>query len=183
MFRRISMLAVLALVATIATVQADDEKKGKKREKNIDPMLAQQLRMVFDSIDRDKDGYLDKTELAHAFRGPTAKPAPDIEPADDDEKKPVKMNPNTPVYTDAVFLHTYDDNKDGKLSFDEFEDAGVGYSNQVKKGLEQAQKADVQALRRFRNYQLHGGAGSPLVGPWEAMHRLMRMQRAQQPKK
>jgi Ca2+-binding EF-hand superfamily protein len=175
---RTALLAVLALVLSLAVGNAADE-KGKKREKNIDPVLAQQLRAIFDQLDKDKDGYLDKAELAHAFRGPAAKPAPDIEPADDNDKKPAKPNNNTPVYTDAVFLHTYDADKDDKLSFEEFEDAGMGYSKQAQKGIDQAQKADLQALKRFRNYQLHGGAGSPLVGPWEAFHRLMRMQAAQ----
>jgi hypothetical protein len=97
------LAAGLTLFAAV-TVTAKDPKPIK------DPpgteIYMAQFRLLFDKWDLDKDGYLDKEELAKAFRGPNAKPYDYVPPpkttvdkekdkdkAEGDKKDPEKKDP------------------------------------------------------------------------------------------
>src|SRR5205823_646095 len=67
-----ALAACLMLFASLGAAQDDKDKTEKKKEPADPPRTAQymnQLRLVFDTWDVNKDGYLDKKELAVAFRG------------------------------------------------------------------------------------------------------------------
>jgi len=74
-----------------------------------------QLRAWFNATDTNKDGYLDKEELAIKMRGPMAKPY-DYTP---DGKPPKKFVPSN--FPDYAFLCRVDRDNDGRISRDEFE--------------------------------------------------------------
>jgi hypothetical protein len=100
-FLREGSAAVLLLLLTAAVVGADD---NPPRGKDLpDPpgttIYMGQLRALFDAWDLNGDGYLDKEELAKAFRGPKAKPFDYVRPspADKGPAKDDKTDENTAV--------------------------------------------------------------------------------------
>ncbi len=101
--------------------------------------LKGQLRLLFKVWDRNDDGYLDREELARAFRGPKAKPyEPPPRAKTDDKTEPARdadkdrpARPEFLKYPDYVFLIELDANGDGKISRKEFETWARSYAVEV----------------------------------------------------
>ena len=115
------------------------------------------LKAWFEAADLDKDGYLDKAELAKAFRGPKAVPpadpappaatpaAPDATTPDDEPKAAspgaaAAKTPATPARParkrkptqDVEFLAVLDTDKDDRVSRAEFDQWAPGYATYAK---------------------------------------------------
>jgi hypothetical protein len=150
------------MLAMAGAMLAADKDKDKDKKRKIDPQLSVQLARLFDQLDRDKDAFLDKTELAKAFRGNNARPAPDVPPINESDKKPARPGFNPTQYPDLVFLLAYDDDDDNKISYAEFEDAGVDYNESLKKAASELKKAQEQALKQLTQSRRQGaGARRP----------------------
>ncbi len=135
---RLPALGLVLLLALAAPAQ--DKDVPKKKRPRADPsgttIYMGQLRLLFDSWDRNKDDYLDKQELAWAFVGPRAKPYDYKRPPKKDAKADPKSEKETapdkgpkekkarkPDYSrqpDYVFLKQLDQDGDGKISRDEY---------------------------------------------------------------
>jgi hypothetical protein len=129
----------LALAVTVLGADALDSTPARDRP---DPrgttVYMDQFRALFDAWDLNMDGYLDKAELAKAFRGPDAKPydyKPEKKTAtkDADKDKDVDkdastsasttskpINPDYSNYPDYNFLIQLDQDKDEQISRPEF---------------------------------------------------------------
>ncbi len=81
-------------------------------------LIQDQLRAWFTGTDTNKDGYLDKEELAKAMRGAKA-PKFDVNPAGTGLKQ--FTSKDLDKYPDLAFLGRVDRDNDGKISRDEFE--------------------------------------------------------------
>ena len=155
-------LAVFGLFALIATAVPAAEPKKEAAEPKKDPPgtgpIMTQLRAVFTAWDLNSDGYLDKEELAKAFRGSDAKPydyksnkAKDADKNDADKAKDSESGkgslssttkPDYSKYADYVFLTQLDKDNDEKISKDEFESWARSYAVSLKKQLETLQKIE-----------------------------------------
>jgi Ca2+-binding EF-hand superfamily protein len=141
LFLAASLAALLAATARAAD-DTDDTGGSKKADPPGTALIMGQLRAVFAAWDLDKDGYLDKEELAKAFRGPNAKPFDYKAPskndrdADTDKDSDTKKDTKKPDYSsfpDYQFLVQLDTDGDGKISRDEFESWARDYAVQLKK--------------------------------------------------
>jgi hypothetical protein len=86
---RLALAVGLAGLLVAPPLVADD-KPAKEQASGANSALVGQLKAVFASWDLNKDGFLDKAELAKAFRGPDAKPfdyTPKGKDADRDKPK------------------------------------------------------------------------------------------------
>jgi hypothetical protein len=152
--------ACLALFLAAAVVAADDKPTSKTSDKEPpDPpgttLTMNQFRLLFDSWDLNGDGYLDKSELAKAFRGPTARPF-DYKPPgkdtkkddpkpDDSGKDSTTKKPSYSKYPDYNFLIQLDQDNDEQISRREFMDWARDTSVQLKQQAELQKKlADLQ---------------------------------------
>ena len=122
-------LGFLLVLAVVVPAGADD--KGATRKVRRDPagMSAQmgQFRSLFAAWDLNQDGFLDKSELAKAFRGSSAKPyAPSAGSA-------ASAKAIAHKYPDHEFLIQLDQNNDGKISRSEFMDWARSYVEGLKK--------------------------------------------------
>jgi Ca2+-binding EF-hand superfamily protein len=120
---RLAAVFVLPFVLAITAGNGDGQQKYKSKYGSSDAYELGQMRLIFDSWDLNRDGYVDRKELAKAFRGPGAKPysgtAPVLKVAD--------------RYPDHAMMFQLDLNKDGKISSDEFEEWAKSYLQQKRK--------------------------------------------------
>jgi hypothetical protein len=111
-------------------------------------VIQDQLRGWFKAADTNSDGFLDKQELAHAFRGPNAKPY-DYNPTG---KTPKKLGASDfAQYSDFAFLCRLDRNNDGRISWNEFEHWAYDYADFIKKDADErdrVRKARERCLER-----------------------------------
>jgi Ca2+-binding EF-hand superfamily protein len=166
------ILAAILMLA-LAGAAADAQDTTKTNKEPPDPpgttLYMTQLRALFDAWDLNGDGYLDKEELAKAFRGPNAKPYdydpkagkstdpktttdPKDPPKDPDPKDPpkdtttkdtTKTDPKKPDYTmypDYNFLVALDTDGDGMISRKEFMAWARDFAVQLKLQSDQTQK-------------------------------------------
>ena len=124
-------LCVLDLVLIALSplpAQGDDKGAGKpKKDYAGTSVLMGQFRELFAVWDLNKDGFLDKSELAKAFRGANAKP---YEPK---SKATTAIKADLAKYPDYQFLVHLDQNGDGKISHEEFLDWARSYAQELKK--------------------------------------------------
>jgi hypothetical protein len=144
-------LPALLLAAFLSTPTLADDKK-KADPPGTGPYMTQ-LRAWFKAADLDSDGYLDKAELAKAFRGAKAKPY-DFKKGDDKDKKDAdkkddvkekgketsQSKPDYDDYPDYQFLKLVDTDKDEKVSKDEFETWAREYAVELKQQDDQLKK-------------------------------------------
>lgn len=171
---------VTALVVVTATlVAAQNKPKNPNNQRaQLDAQIEQILRQQFDRMDKNKDGNIDPEEAAQFFRGPNAKPAPELanrpqgasgnpfdnknllepqkpqdKPADKPADKPVAKPAAKPL--DVQFFEALDSNNDGRVSWDEFSSYFTrAYEEQIQEyqkvaqQMRQLQQRMLQAERR-----------------------------------
>jgi hypothetical protein len=157
MRRELTLLKVVLLLA----LAAGDLVVAERTARAAAPTLATirgRLRLLFADWDVNGDGYLDKEELAKAFRGQGAKPF-DQERAGGKDKggegikggakdKPSARKPDYKSYPDYLFLTRLDANGDQKISKKEWETWAKDYSRELRdvlKAQDQVQKAKARA--------------------------------------
>ncbi len=124
--RRVLGLILIALAPLSA--YGDDKASGKpKKDYPGTTVIMGQFRELFAVWDLNKDGFLDKAELAKAFRGANAKPY------DPKSKTPTTTKADLAKYPDYQFLVHLDQNGDGKISQEEFADWARSYAQELKK--------------------------------------------------
>jgi EF-hand domain pair len=132
---RVIVAAVLALLLIPATRAADGVPSRKKPDPPFCETIMTSLRAWFNNSDADKNGALDKEELAKAFKN--AKPVP-AKPGSTGDKK------EKPKPVDEQFLEKLDKNNDGHVSREEYEDWAREFAPEARKAL-QAQKRVTEA--------------------------------------
>jgi hypothetical protein len=166
------LLAGTLVLTAVTFVQAQNKPNaGVQLHADIEQILRQQ----FDRIDKNKDGNIDPEEAAKHFRGPSAKPAPELlnknqagggNPFNDknllEPQKPQdKPETNKPAYKpvvkplDVQFFEAVDSNNDGLVSWDEFSSYFTkAYEEQIQEyqkvtqQMRQLQQRMLQAQRR-----------------------------------
>jgi Ca2+-binding EF-hand superfamily protein len=166
------LLAGTLVLTAVTFVQAQNKPNaGVQLHADIEQILRQQ----FDRIDKNKDGNIDPEEAAKHFRGPSAKPAPELlnknqagggNPFNDknllEPQKPQdKPETNKPAYKpvvkplDVQFFEAVDSNNDGLVSWDEFfsyftkaYEEQIQEYQKVTQQMRQLQQRMLQAQRR-----------------------------------
>jgi hypothetical protein len=121
-----------------------------------------QYRLWFAAVDANKDGFLDKEELARAFRGPQARPfdyvppksekdkkeekdkKPDEETPSEKDKKPAEEKPGVKRdysrFIDYQFLTQLDRDNDERISRQEFDSWARDLALQLKNQIDTQQR-------------------------------------------
>jgi hypothetical protein len=150
---RVAMGLTAGLLLVLPPALLADGKTDSAKEPPDPPgtsLYMGQLRALFDAWDLNGDGYLDKEELAKAFRGASAKPhdyVPETKTdkdkdADKDPPKDTSSKTTKPDYSqfpDYVFLVQLDQDGDGQISRKESMSWARDYAVQLK------HQADLQA--------------------------------------
>ena len=170
MRHRLIPLAALAalLLAAAAHGQFSIPPAGTAKPAGKYPLLDYKLRLAFDRMDLNKDGYLDRDELAKAFRGAKAKAAP---PLYDDKGQVTVGGRQAPTkYPDLMFLTALDKDGDDQISWNEYrtywETAYANYLAAYRHGPAQAFN---YAPRRNGNY--YRGLGHSTSQAYRNAHR------------
>lgn len=146
--RGVFLIGVVSLVSVLIgreSLAADD------KPANLSPQFANYVRTYFEQKDKNKDGFLDRDELAKAFRGPKAKPvgdppmkglgkSDDENSEDKDSEKPAPSKPSAkgktakpkPTMPEDEFLKTWDADGDIKIGLSEFERWGEVFEKEMK---------------------------------------------------
>jgi hypothetical protein len=152
-----SWLRALAVAGLLALAVTAVPAAGTKKDPPGTAPIMAQLRATFAAWDLNSDGYLDKEELAKAFRGADAKPY-DYKAASKTDKTDTvtsksSSKPDYSQYPDYEFLVALDTDKDEKISKDEFETWARDYAVQLKQQLDTLQRiaAAEQKLAALQN--------------------------------
>jgi hypothetical protein len=152
MSRTSALLGVLlagGLTVLPPTATSTAKPSSRKELTGTAALIQDELRVLFKTWDLNKDGFLDKEELAKAFRGPKAKPY-DYQPGTlgdkkpDDKKGPAK---DYSKYPDFTFLAALDVNGDDKISRAEFEKWAYDYALHLNKIIDLEDKIRAAELR------------------------------------
>jgi Ca2+-binding EF-hand superfamily protein len=163
--QRLCALALAVGMTSVALALADDSKPAKEPP---DPpgttVYMDQFRSLFANWDLNSDGFLDKDELAKAFRGPDAKAydykKSDSTASDKDSSKSTSTDssskdgstsskdgtsskaakPDYTMYPDYNFLIAVDQDGDGQVSRSEFLSWARDYSTTMKQQADQEAK-------------------------------------------
>jgi Ca2+-binding EF-hand superfamily protein len=166
------LLAGTLVLTAVTFVQAQNKPNaGVQLHADIEQILRQQ----FDRIDKNKDGNIDPEEAAKHFRGPSAKPAPELlnknqagggnpfndknllEPQKPQDKPETNKLAYKPVVKplDVQFFEAVDSNNDRLVSWDEFSSYFTkAYEEQIQEyqkvtqQMRQLQQRMLQAQRR-----------------------------------
>ncbi len=121
-----AFLLVLGMVFwTVASPRADDAKGKSHKDPAGTSVIMGQLRFLFDKWDLNRDGNLDSDELAKAFRGKDAKAY------SGNGKAPT--NETAAKFPDYQYLVELDQDRDGKISYREYEDWAHSYAKDQMK--------------------------------------------------
>lgn len=112
----------------IVTVEAANDPNLTDKEL----LVFQDLADMFDAIDRDNNKFLDKQELAWAFRGEDASP-PAVVPTGPDREN----------FPDVVFLSRLDRDGDGQISWPEFKRWARNYARVASKAMQAQNQVNV----------------------------------------
>ncbi len=134
------LCAACCLVAAPVLGVATAERANNTNKANSQNSAAVvRLQAQFDTADLDHNGFLDKDELAKAFRGAKAKPATQGMYDDEGRLSKVYYQART-KYPEMVYLWSADKNGDELVSWPEFRDYGLSRLR--------AQQQQQQALQR-----------------------------------
>ncbi len=147
---------------------------------NLPPQLEAQFHTVFDKADGNGDTFLDKDELARAFRGTNAK-APEQGMYDDKGRLTAVYYQAPKRYPELVFLWSADKDSDGRVSIAEFLEVKRTAYNALQKQARANQNA-LQVARRQAARSLPRRAGGRRAGrpANNLLRNLQRYQAAQQ---
>ncbi|GBD35511.1 hypothetical protein HRbin36_00623 [bacterium HR36] len=180
---------VFVVVVTLL-VSTDVWAQNKPGPRTYDEQIQQLLRQQFDKMDKNKDGNIDPEEAAKFFRGPNAKPAPELmnkpagggnpfadknllEPAKPEEKpsnKPVAKAIVKPM--DVQFFEAVDTNQDGLVSWEEYY---TYFESLYETQLQEYQKL-AQQMRQLQQ-QMARASGNQLRALQRQMSHLQQLQR------
>lgn len=124
MLKRMAVLAGVLLLAGGTATWADESQ------------ARQSVHKMFEDADKNKDGKLDKDELAKAFRGNGAKGI--------EHKETDKKTGKDEQHADHKFLEKYDKDKDGAIDRKEFEAYEKDFEEQVKRAQQSARRKRIR---------------------------------------
>ena len=140
------VVSVMLLIIGALYAAADDKPKSRVARKDPAGMTVQmgKFRSLFASWDLNNDGFLDKAELAKAFRGANAKP---YAPSSGSRLSPTSI---AAKYPDHEFLIELDQDNDGKISRAEFMDWAHSYLKATS-GSKQSQSKTAQKEKQLKS--------------------------------
>jgi hypothetical protein len=160
--------SVLALGPALG---GDGRSTSGKGDPSGTSLIMGQLRSLFENWDLNKDQFLDRKELAKAFRGASALPyAPPM--YDDGLTRKTRMT----KYPDYEFLVELDQDHDGKISRAEFTDWARSYAVELKK-LRDGQKKASSSQKKLQQGKLAANDKQKLTQELQQLQKTLADQR------